>query len=76
MRTIATTAIIPATGLLTVQVPPEIAPGTYQVVLVIDESPQPRPEALARQDVPVWECGAWPADLPLRREDMYGDDGR
>jgi hypothetical protein len=25
---------------------------------------------------PVIEGGAWPADLPLRREELYGDDGR
>ena len=25
---------------------------------------------------PVDDLGAWPADLSLRREDLYGDDGR
>jgi hypothetical protein len=25
---------------------------------------------------PVVSVGEWPADLSLRREDMYGDDGR
>lgn len=27
-------------------------------------------------DFPVDHLGAWPADLTLRREDLYGDDGR
>lgn len=27
-------------------------------------------------DFPVVSVGEWPADLSLRREDMYGDDGR
>jgi len=27
-------------------------------------------------DFPVISVGQWPEDLSLRREDMYGDDGR
>ena len=27
-------------------------------------------------DFPVDDLGPWPEDLSLRREDMYGDDGR
>lgn len=27
-------------------------------------------------DFPVDHLGAWPAGLTLRREDLYGDDGR
>ena len=27
-------------------------------------------------DFPVDDLGPWPAGLSLRREDMYGDDGR
>jgi len=27
-------------------------------------------------DFPVISVGPWPRDLSLRREDMYGDDGR
>ena len=76
MRTIETTAMITAEGLLTVQMPPEIPPGTHQVVLVIDETPQPPPKPRALEDFPMWDCGPWPADLSLRREDMYDDDGR
>lgn len=76
MRTIETMAMITAEGLLTVQVPPEIPPGAHQVVLVIDESPQLPPEPCTLEDFPTWDCGPWPADLSLRREDMYGDDGR
>ena len=76
MRTIETTTMITAEGILTVQVPPEIAPGTHQVVLVIDEAPQPPPGPRPLEDFPMWDCGPWPADLSLRREDMYDDDGR
>lgn len=27
-------------------------------------------------DFPVDDLGPWPEDLSLRREDLYGDDGR
>jgi hypothetical protein len=75
MRTIETTATITAEGTLTVQVPPDIPPGPHHVVVWIDDQPS-LPEARPRHDFPVIHVGAWPADLSLRREDMYGDEGR
>ena len=69
MRTIETTATI------TVQVPPDIPPGLHHIVVWIDDQPA-LPDARQRHDVPVLHVGAWPADLSLRREDMYGDNGR
>jgi hypothetical protein len=75
MRTIETTATITAEGTLTVQVPPDIPPGPHHIVVWIDDQPA-LPDARQRHDVPVLHVGAWPADLSLRREDMYGDDGR
>lgn len=75
MRTIETTATITAEGTLTVQVPPDITPGPHHIVVFIDDQPG-LPEARPLHDFPVIHVGAWPADLSLRREDMYGDDGR
>lgn len=79
MRTIETTAMVSPDGTLTARVPPDVAPGAHQVVLVIDE-PQVKhgPERSERQPLvlPTIHVGAWPADLSLRREDMYGDEGR
>jgi hypothetical protein len=69
MRTIETTATITAEGTLTVQVPPDIPPGSHHIVVWIDDQPG-RPEARQRHDFPVMHVGAWPADLSLRREDM------
>ena len=46
MRMIDTTAIITDEGTLTVQVPPDITPGDYHIVVIIDEQPTvqaPRP---------------------------------
>jgi hypothetical protein len=75
MRTIETTATITAEGTLTVQVPPDIPPGPHHVVVWIDDQPG-MPEARQLHAFPVIHVGAWPADLSLRREDMYGDEGR
>jgi hypothetical protein len=75
MRTIETTATITAEGTLIVQVPPDIPPGPHHVVVWIDHQPS-LSEAGQFHDFPVIHVGAWPADLSLHREDMYGDDGR
>ena len=75
MRTIATTAMITAEGTLTVQVPSDIPPGLHRVVLWIDDQPG-MPTLRQVHDFPVMHVGAWPADLSLHREDMYGDEGR
>jgi hypothetical protein len=75
MRTVEPTATVTPDGSLTVQVPPEVTPGTHRIVLVIDDE---LCEVRARQRgaFPVISVGAWPPDLSLRREDMYGDAGR
>jgi hypothetical protein len=75
MRTIETTATVAPDGTLTVQVPPDVAPGTHQIVLVIDDWPREARESQLGA-FPVISVGAWPSDLSLRREDMYGDAGR
>jgi len=58
-----------------VKVPPTISPGAHRVVVVIEEQPtdEDRPDF---SDFPVHDFGPWPADLSLRREDMYDDWGR
>lgn len=73
MRAITTTAEVGPDRVLTVQLPPEVPPGRHEVVVVLNgtaavsDTPGPWP----RHD-----GVAWPADLSLRREDLYGDDGR
>lgn len=75
MRTLETTATIREDGTLTVRVPTDMDPGTHRIVVVIDETrltPSPAP-------LPPWparEYGPWPADLSLRREDLYDAWGR
>jgi hypothetical protein len=75
MKTLQTTAEITTDGQLTVKIPVNLPPGSYQIVLVIEEpTPQPTHNLLA--DFPVHSIGAWTLTLPLRREDLYNDDGR
>ena len=74
MKTIETTGFVGTSGNLHLEVPTGLVSGTHRVVVIIDESIEPEPERpplnLPVHDVP------WPEGLSLRREDMYGDDGR
>ena len=75
MITIEAIATVTPEGKVTIQLPATIPPGSHKLVLVIDEQPvtlEKRPPL----DFPVIHVNSYPADLSLRREDMYGDDGR
>jgi hypothetical protein len=74
MRTIKTTAMIGADRKLILQLPPDITPGKYHVVLILEEQPV-TVEKSALLDFPVDNLGEWPEDLSLRREDIYDDFG-
>jgi len=80
MKAIATTATVTADGKITVQLPPDIPEGEHEVVVVISEKSLPKKQVTQEKrpplDFPVIHVGSWPADLSLRREDMYGDEGR
>ncbi len=80
MKTIKTIATVTADGKITVQLPPDIPAGEYQVVLVIDEKPLPEKSQTKEKrpplNFPVNDYGPWPESLSLRREDMYDDWGR
>lgn len=56
-----------------------LAPGEHRVVLtLLDDEPEPAPELGFDEFLAAVaaELGPWPEGLSLRREDMYGDDGR
>ncbi len=74
MRTLETRIQILPDGKLVIPAIADLQPGEYQAVLVIEAIPQTG----ERQPLnfPVDDLGNWPEDLSLRREDMYGDDGR
>jgi hypothetical protein len=58
-----------------VNAPPQVTPGEHEAVIVIE-----RHEARLKQRKPITfsahDVGTWPENLSLRREDIYGDDGR
>jgi hypothetical protein len=73
--TIEAIATVTPEGKVTIQLPATVLPGNHKLVLVIDEQPvtaEKRPPF----DFPLIHVDSYPADLSLRREDMYGDDGR
>ena len=74
MRTIETTAIVTNEGILTLHVPPDISPGEHRIVIVLEEQPTRGERPLL--DLPAHDYGPWPANLSLRREDMYDEWGR
>jgi hypothetical protein len=74
VKTLTTIATVTDDGKVTLQLPPDIAPGEHQVVLVIDENIKTeKPETKKERsplNFPTINVGSWPADLSLRREDM------
>jgi hypothetical protein len=72
MKTIQTTIVVDDEGKATIQLTPDVAPGPHQAVVVIDEPPVVRsPLTFSAHDV-----GRWPDGFTVRREEIYGDDGR
>ena len=60
-------------GTFDARVPSDLAPGEYEAVIVISEKEQRTKPSM--KDFPV-DHGPWDDSISLRREDMYGDDGR
>ena len=72
MRTIETTAMITADSTLTMQVPPDIAPGDHHIVVIIDEQPvvqEPRPPL----QFAAYPVGVTAPERTFRREELYDD---
>ncbi len=77
MRALTVTAVVRADHMLMVQVPEDIPPGSYQVVVVLQEDgspPQPKDRFTA--DWPIHQSGPIDPNMTFRREDIYDDDGR
>lgn len=79
IRTIETVVDIDEDRRLVVQLPLDVPLGRHRVVTVLDEDRLPeRPTAdhIDEWKFPVLADAQWPADMPLTRAEMYGDDGR
>lgn len=75
MKTIETTATVLPEGKMILFVPPDIHPGPHKIVVVIEESRGNLKKRLPL-DFPTHDVGPWPEGFSLRREALYGDDGR
>jgi hypothetical protein len=72
MKTIETTIVVDESHQATVQLPADVAPGPPRVVMMIEGPTTARaPLTFAAHDV-----GPWPEGFNIRREEIYGDDGR
>ncbi len=78
MNEIRTRILIGPDHQITGSVPEDVPPGEHEAVITVLPVPA-RQKASRPFDVnalPVVDLGPWPEGLTLRREDMYGDDGR
>ena len=76
MRTIAAQIEVPETGMITLPVPTGLQPGMHAVLVVIEEAAEIPLRSKSLDDFPVDSVGVWRSDKSLRRENLYGDDGR
>jgi hypothetical protein len=74
MKTVDVRIQVMPDGVVLVPALSGLNPGEYNAVLVI-EAERPAP-ALTTLNLPMIDLGPWPEHLSLRREDLYGDDGR
>ncbi len=58
--------------------PLDVPPGEHEITITVAprRAHQPVKKPLNVNDLPEHDLGPWPEGLSLRREDMYGDDGR
>ncbi len=75
MQTIEMTATVANNGEVVLRLPSNISPGEHRFVVMIEDQPTVL-DAPDLPEFPVISVGAWPEGFSLRREDMYGDDGR
>lgn len=73
MATIEIQAPLTADRTLTLQLPATVHPGDKIIVRL---TPPADTTSRPTLDLPIHHVGPWPEDLSLRREDVYGDDGR
>ena len=71
MKTIEANIVVDAEHRATLQLPEDVAPGSYRVVVWIEES-TPAPLTFPAHDVQV----NLPEDFRFRREQIHDDSGR
>ena len=75
MKTIECSVVVDEKRTATLRFPPDVAPGKHHLVVLVGERVGIHRDQSV-DDLPPISVGLWPAGLSLRREDLYGDDGR
>jgi hypothetical protein len=73
MNQIRTRVLVGPDHLITGSVPADVPPGEHEAVITV--SPIPTAKRFRLTDMPVHDI-PWDGSISLRREDMYGGDGR
>lgn len=75
MKSITYTATVSSDHKATIDLPDDIQPGVYTLRVYVEEPPS---HLLTNpfQGLPTVRAWDWLKDVSLRREDMYGADGR
>lgn len=76
MKKIEVTAVISDDRRLSLQLPSEVPPGEHRIVLLIDEETSEPRAAWTMDDWPIHDATLVDPNFTMRREDLYGDDGR
>jgi hypothetical protein len=76
MKTMETIAVVGDDRKLTVQLPPEVVPGSHQVVIVVDGPVHDRRQLWTMDDWPVHDAGLVDPNFTMSRAELYGDNGR
>jgi len=75
MRNLSIKVTVPVDRRLIVQLPEDVEPGEATITIIPRRQPKSKTES--EFDFPTLHLKEWPKDWgTLRREDMYGDDGR
>lgn len=78
MKNLSLNVTVPSDRRLVVQLPDDIEPGDVRLLVI--QGPKARTKKSDDADPVAWlpqfHLTRWPEDFPMRREDMYGDDGR
>ena len=76
MTVITTLITVALDGTVSTATPLGVGEYTAQIEVPDTSASHPAGEPVDVDDWPVHDFGPWPTGLSLRREDMYGDDGR
>ena len=71
MTVVVTRIRVAPDGTISGQAPREVPPGEHQAPIRL-----PEPKRRQALDLPLHDCGPWDDSVSLRREDIYGPDGR